>query len=272
MVKHFTARSLAEALTLRKNPDLVPYTGGTDLMVQGDESASYLFLHKVPEMKKIVQDGESLVFGASVTFTEIIKSPLAPQILKDACFLIGGPAIRNMGTIGGNIGNGSAKADSALVFMAADSKLRLASANGERIIPLKDFYQGRKKLSLAADELIVEVIMPASGLGNYSYQKAGARNALAISRVAFAGIMDIADGKIKNCATAFGAVSDVIIRLDSIDRMLIGKTIEEAKVLKKEYLDAFDKGIVPIRGRVGIEYRKDVCMNLLRDFLEVNGI
>ena len=272
MVNHFIARSLKDALELRKKSELIPHTGGTDLMVEADENASYLFLHKIPEMKQILRDGETLRFGAACTFTEIIKHPLSPQILKDACSLIGAPAIRNMGSIGGNIGNGSAKADSALIFMVTDSKLRLASADGERIIPLKDFYQGRKKLALAADELIVEVLMPADGLENYYYKKVGARNALAISRVSFAGIMDIKDGKIKNCATAFGAVSDVIIRLDSIDKTLIGKTVEEARALKAEYLNAFDQGIVPIRGRVGIQYRKDVCMNLLRDFLEANEI
>jgi len=115
--------------------------------------------------------------------------------------------------------------------------------------------------------------MPKDGLDNYYYKKVGARNALAISRVSFAGIMEFEnDGKIKNCATAFGAVSDTIICLDSIDQMLVGKTKEEAKAVKNEYLEAFEKGIVPIRGRVGMEYRKDVCMNLLCDFLEVNGI
>ena len=272
MVKHFVAHSLQEALALRKNPELIPHTGGTDLMVHADENAQYLFLHKVPEMKQIVRDGEYIRFGASCTFTEIITNPLSPQILKDACSLIGSPAVRNMGSIGGNIGNGSPKADSALIFMVSDSKLRLAGADGERIMPLKDFYQGRKKLALAADELIVEVLMPKDGLENYYYKKVGARNALAISRVSFAGIMDILNGKIKNCATSFGAVSDVIIRLDSIDKMLIGKTIEEAKGFKDEYLNAFDQGIVPIRGRVGIQYRKEVCLNLLQDFLKTNGI
>ena len=272
MVKHFVARSLAEALALRKNPELVPHTGGTDLMVHADENAQYLFLHKVPEMRQIVQDGEYLRFGASCTFAEIIKSPLSPRILKDACSLIGSPAIRNIGSIGGNIGNGSPKADSALIFMAADSKLRLASADGERIMPIKDFYQGRKKLALAGDELIAEVLMPRGGLGNYCYKKVGARNALAISRVSFAGIIDIMGGSIRNCATSFGAVSDVIIRLDSIDKMFIGKTIAEAKGLKDEYLKAFDQGIVPIRGRVGTQYRKEVCLKLLKWFLESNGI
>jgi len=268
MVMSYTPSSLKEALLLRKNPELIPYTGGTDLMVEAKEGARYLFLHKVPEMKQITIDDEYVRFGASCTFAEVIDSPFSPCILKDACLQIAAPAIRNAGSLGGNIGNGSPKADSALIFMVTDSVLRLMSAGGERILPIKDFYLGRKKLALAPDELIVEILTPRHGIDNYYYKKVGARNALAISRLSFAGIADIEDGRIKKIATAFGAVGDVIIRLEAIDQMLIGKTIEEARELKEAYIGAYDEAIVPIRGRVGMEYRKDVCMNLLRDFLE----
>ena len=272
------AHSLKQALEARNDLTITPYTGGTDLMVWPKENAKYLHLHKVPELKKITEDKSNqdktnenkthIRFGAACTFTEVIAHPLTPKILKEACKQIGAPAIRNAGSIGGNIANGSAKADSALIFMATDSKLRLASAESERYLPIKDFYLGRKKLDIKPNELIVEILMPKDGLDNYYYVKVGARAALAISRVSFAGIADIKDGIIKNCATAFGAVSDVIIRPDEIDRMLIGKTIEEAKKLKNDYLAAMDEFIVPIKGRVGIEYRKDVCMHLLRDFFE----
>lgn len=272
MVNGFVAASLKEALEARKNPVYIPYAGGTDLMVDSDEAASYLFLHNVPELRKITSDSEFIRIGAALTFTEIIKSGLTPQILKDACAAIAAPAIRNQGTVGGNIGNGSAKADSALIFFVTDSKLRLMSANSDRIIPIKEFYQGRKKLALRPDELIVEVLIPKNGLDNYYYEKVGARNALAISRISFAAILDIKDGKIANLATAFGAVSEVVIRRDDIDKMLIGKTIEEAKALRADYLKAFDEAIVPTRGRVSEDYRKNVCMNLLKDFLDSKGI
>ena len=273
MVKSTVAGSLQEALRLRKeNPELIPYAGGTDLMVNAAESARYLFLHKVPEMKRITEDGEYVSLGAACTFSEVIESQLAPKILKEACLQIAAPAIRNVGTIGGNIGNGSPKADSALVFVVTNSKLRLASADGERVIPIRDFYLGRKKLALTPAELIVEVIMPKYGIDNYYYEKVGARKALAISRVSFAGILDIRDGAIRNCAAAFGSVSDVIICREDIDQMLIGKSVDEAPALKEAYIDAYDNAIIPTSGRVGAEYRKDVCINLLRDFLETNGI
>lgn len=272
MVKSYFAKSLEEALEIRGRESVIPYAGGTDLMIEADDQASYLFLNKVPELKEIKADAEYIRIGAASTYTEILQSQLIPQILKDAVIEIAAPAIRNLGTAGGNICNGSAKGDSVLVFFAADAKLRLATSKGERILPIKDFYLGRKKLALQKDELLVEILLEKTGLDHYYYKKIGARNALAISRVSFAGLLDMKDGRIINCATAFGAVSDVVIRRPDIDEMLTGKTTDEAKTVKDAYLKAFDEAIVPIRGRVSAEYRKSVCMNLLRDFLESNGI
>jgi len=272
MVRSYTATSLREALELRRNPELTPYAGGTDLMVHGKEDASYLFLHNVPEMKQIVEENDCIRFGAACTFAQVIQNPHTPNILREACLQVAAPAIRNAGTLGGNIANGSAKADSALVFMAAGASLRIASANAQRVIPIKEFYLSQGQLALAPDELIVEILMPKRGLDYYYYIKVGAREALSISRVSFAGILDAREGVIMHCATAFGAVSDVIFRREDIDNMLVEKTINQAKGLKEAYLKAFDEAIQPIRGRVSIEYRKTVCMNLLRDFLQSNGI
>ena len=265
--------NLKEALDIRSSCDVVPYGGGTDLMIEAKPEADYLFVHKIPEMRKITKDDRYIHIGASCTFSEVAKSPLCPPILREAVLDIGAPAIRNLGTIGGNIGNGSPKADSALIFFAADSKLLLMNAGAERVIPIKDFYLGRRKLALRPDELIVEVLMPTNCSTNrYYYRKVGAREALTISRISFAGLFDEKDCRINDIAVAFGAVSDVIIRRDDIDAMLVGKTIEEAKKLKADYLKAYDAAIVPIRGRVSEEYRKDVCMNLLKDFLGCMGI
>lgn len=272
MVNSRIANNLQEALEYRSKYQLIPYGGGTDLMIHPMEETAYLFLHKVPEMRKITQDKEYIRIGTACTFTEIAEHELPPFILREAVMEIAAPAIRNFGTVGGNLGNGSPKADSALIFFVMDAKLRIMSVRGERILPIKEFYRGRKNLDLESDELIVEVLLPQSSASNYYYKKVGARNALAIARVSFAGILDVKEGRIINCATAFGAVSDVIIRREDIDAMLIGKTIAEAKAKKAEYLKAFDEAIQPIRGRISSEYRKDVCMNLLNDFLETAGI
>lgn len=273
MVNGYTAVTLREALELRGAREVVPYAGGTDLMMEHREDVTYLFLGKIPELRAVRADGEYLRLGAASTFTELLEHPKTPGLLKEALGQIAAPAIRNLGTIGGNIGNGSAKADSALIFFVLDARLRLMSEKGERTVSIREFYQGRKKLDLRPDELIVEVLLPKEGLtAQWYYQKVGARNALAISRVSFAGVLRVENGVIQACATAFGAISDVILCRSDLDCRFVGKTLEEAKALRSEYLEAYDAVIQPIRGRISAEYRKDVCRNLLRDFLDTMGI
>jgi CO/xanthine dehydrogenase FAD-binding subunit len=272
MVNGFVPTSLKEALEIRSAYETIPYAGGTDLMIGESRPGSYLFLHAVPELKRVYTEDGVLHLGAACTFTELLEHPLTPALLREALSQIAAPAIRNEATIGGNVGNGSAKADSALIFFAADASLKLESKGGARILPIQEFYLGRKKLALRPDELITEVLLPLRWLDHWAYQKVGARKALAISRVSFAGLLTIENGVIAHCATAFGAVSAVVVRRADLDAMLVGKTVGQAKLVKEEYLAAFDRAITPTRGRVSSEYRKKVCLNLLRDFLEQFGI
>lgn len=272
MVNGYQPQTLAEALELRATKNVIPYAGGTDLMIEAPADANYLFLGKLQELKGVTECDDCIRIGAATTFSEIMESKVAPEFLKAAVAQIAAPAIRNLGTVGGNICNGSAKGDSALIFFAANAKLRLCSSNGERVLPIEDFYLGKKKTDLRQDELLTEIFFAKDGLDDYYYQKVGARKALAISRVAFAGLLQMKEGRITLCSTAFGAVSDVVIKRKEIDSMLLGKTTEEAKQIKAAYLAAYDQAIVPVRGRISAEYRKTVCMNLLDDFLNDKGI
>ncbi len=268
----YVPETLEEALILMKEEKLKPYGGGTDLMIEDGREHEFLFLHRIPELIAITEDSDYVKIGAEATFTDIEESSLTPQILKDAISELAGPAIRNFGTIGGNIGNGSAKADSVLILFATDSKIRLKSVDAERTIEIKDFYKERKQLDLREGELIVEILIPKKYTTHYYYKKIGARNALAISRACFAGLFHVDNGIITHVATAFGAIEPVITRHPEIDEMLVGKTIAEAKEIKDTYLNAYNSAINPSAGRVSKEYRKTVCMNLLKDFLEQNGI
>ena len=272
MVNGFSPKTLAEALEIRASRDVVPYAGGTDLMVENRQNVTYLFLNRIPELKNITVDEEYVRIGAGVTFTEALESPLVPQLMKEAVSRIAAPAIRNAGTFGGNLGNGSAKADSVLIEFVADAKLRLVSLKGERIIPVEKFYLGRKKLDLAADELIAEILLPKTGPENYYYEKVGGRNALAISRVSFAGILAVEDEKITNIAVAFGSVADTILRFPEAEKVLLGKTLEEAKALRGQFLAAYGEKLELKQGRVSAAYRKQVCLNLVEAFLNKFGI
>ena len=272
MVNGYQAKSLHEALRIRNEQQVVPYSGGTDVMLEEHLDTTFLFLHQVEEMRRIFADAQYIRIGSSCTFTEILRSQIPPQVLKASIIEIAAPAIRNLGTIGGNICNGSPKADSALPLYVMDAQLRLASVHGERVIPIGDFYLGRKKTALRDDELLVEILIPRKNYDNFYYQKIGARKALAISRISFVGLFEVQEGKITTCAIAFGAIDATILRNKEIERIFIGKTREEATILKTEFLNAYDRIINPIQGRVSSSYRKAVCMNLIRDFLQTNGI
>ncbi len=272
MVNGFAASSLQEALEIRAKQDVVPYGGGTDLMVENRPGVSYLFLAKIPELKEIKADDKYIRIGGEVTFTQALESPLVPPLMKEAVSRIAAPAIRNAGTFAGNIGNGSAKADSVLIDFVSDAKLCLSSVRGTRVVDIDKFYLGRKKLDLHSDELITEILLPKTGLENYYYKKIGGRNALAISRVSFAGVIRMEGDKISSFAAAFGAVADTVLRFKELETMLVGKTLEEAKAIKADLLNAYSEKMVLTRGRVSAEYRKTVCLNLLNDFMTEKGI
>lgn len=78
--------------------------------------------------------------------------------------------------------------------------------------------------------------------------------------------------KIVRCSLGFGAVADTVLRFPELETQLIGKTLPEAKKQKEELLRQYSEKLVLTKGRVSAEYRKTVCMNLLRDFLTEKGI
>lgn len=272
MVNGYRPASLQEALEIKKSTDAVPYAGSTDLMVENRKGVSYLFLNGLEELRHIREEEEYISIGSCVTFTEALESGLVHPLMKEAVAQIAAPAIRNAGTFGGNIGNGSAKADSVLILFVSGAKIHLASVHGQRTVNVEEFYLGRKKLDLKPEELIVEILLPKQGLDDYYYKKVGGRNALAISRVSFAGLMTAENGRIMRMAAAFGAVSDTVLRFQDLEARFSGKTLEEASAIKEEVLSAYGERLVLTRGRVSAEYRKAVCMNLLKDFLEEKGI
>ena len=268
MVNGYKPSTLQEAITVRAAEKVIPYAGGTDLMVQNKKDAVYLFLNDIDELKQITADDEYIRIGAAVTFTEALASDLVPPLMKEAVSKIAAPAIRNAGTFGGNIGNGSDKADSVLAGFALDARVRLVSAQGERVIPFDDFCIRRGVTDIRDDELIAEILLPKEKCAlPYYYQKVGGRNALAISRVALAGVYDVQDGAVRYISlTVIG--EGKFNRYRDVEAELIGKTVEEVQVHIDDYVRLFIDRMTFTRGRVSAEYRKTVIGNLIRDYFE----
>jgi CO/xanthine dehydrogenase FAD-binding subunit len=129
---------------------------------------------------------------------------LAPA-LAEAARTVGGPQIRNRGTIGGNLGTASPAGDALPPLLVSGSEVELASVRGTRRVELAQFLVGPKRNTLGRDELIVAVhVRPA--LGRQTFMKVGPRNAMVISVVSLALALDKEQGQLR---AAFGSAGPV---------------------------------------------------------------
>ena len=191
-----TPRSLDEALRLKaERPDAVPIQGGTDVMVELNfdraRPPALLNLNEVAELRGWSRRNGTIAVGAGLTYSEAMEVPLADALpaLAEASRTVGGPQIRNRGTIGGNLGTASPAGDALPPLLIAGAEVALASAHGERKLPLAEFLTGPKRNALAEDELIVAVSVHAEQ-GPQTFLKVGPRNAMVISVVSLALTVD----------------------------------------------------------------------------------
>lgn len=188
--------------------------GGTDLMVamnQREASPEVLIYIGESGLDYINAEGGNLVIGAATTFAEIGRSKLVREkapLLAEVVSHIGSPAIRNVGTIGGNLASASPAADSATALLALGARLKLVSQDGEQVVDSKGFFTGPEQTILKIDELIQEVIIPAQGKGSkWAYRKVGKRKAQSLSVVSVAICCRHQDGKASDVRIALGAVA-----------------------------------------------------------------
>ena len=268
MVKGYWPTSLEEAIKIYSEEECILYAGGTDLMVMGNTDISYLYLNGIDELKEIKIETDSIFIGSGVTFSDAINDGRIPLPLRQAAASVASPAIRNSATFGGNIANGSDKADTVPVEFALDAKVHLISKSGERVVDIDKFHISRKNLDIREGEIITGITIPVNGSEKYYFQKVGGRNSMAVSFITFAGLFEEENGVIKRVSTSFGSVSDAIVRFRNIENLLIGKSIAEAKLMKDDIISKYNEALVTVDGRVSKEYCRIVCINLLRDFLQ----
>src|SRR5689334_15039883 len=138
--------------------------------------------------------------GAGLTYTEAMQTPFTA--LAEASRTVGGPQIRNRGTIGGNLGTASPAGDALPPLLVMDAQVRVARLGGERTLPLREFVTGVKRNALADDELILGVSVDEDA-GRQTFLKVGPRNAMVISVVSLALRVD---GELR---AAFGSAGPV---------------------------------------------------------------
>ncbi len=188
----FTPRMLDEALRLKaETPEAVPIQGGTDVMEGLNfgraRPTALLNLNEVEELRGWSRSDGSVWLGAGLTYTEAMEEPLGELLpaLAEAARTVGGPQIRNRGTIGGNLGTASPAGDALPPLLVNGAEVKVASVRGERTIALDEFLVGPRRNALADDELIVGVSVDAR-TAPQTFMKVGPRNAMVISVVSLA--------------------------------------------------------------------------------------
>ena len=218
-----TPRTLDEALRLKaERPDAVPIQGGTDVMVELNfnraRPAAVLNLNEVRDLGGWSRQNGTLWLGAGLTYTEAMEPPLSELLpaLAEAARTVGGPQIRNRGTIGGNLGTSSPAGDALPPLLVSGTEVLLVSVRGERTVPLQEFLLGPKRNDLADDELIYGVsVRSGTPESRQTFMKVGPRNAMVIAVVSLALSVD------QELRAAFGSAGPVptLVRapLDDVD-------------------------------------------------------
>jgi CO/xanthine dehydrogenase FAD-binding subunit len=252
-----TPSNLAEALRLKaERPDAVPIQGGTDLMVELNfdraRPDALLNLNEVPELRGWTREDGRIWLASGLTYTEAMNSPLAEHLpaLAEAARTVGGPQIRNRGTIGGNLGTASPAGDALPPLLVCGAEVKVASVRGERTVVLADFLVGPKRNALAEDELILGVWVDASE-SRQTFMKVGPRNAMVIAVVSLALRVD---GELR---AAFGSAGPV--------PMLVRAELGEAESFPQQVAEAASP-IDDVRGSA--VYRKHALRVLTKRALD----
>ncbi|RAP75726.1 FAD binding domain-containing protein [Paenibacillus montanisoli] len=281
-IASYRMKSLDETLSQLSKEDCQLIAGGTDLMVQrksprgapGRFDKPVVFIDHLKELKQIYRVNQDIHIGACCTYSEMMEHHLIPNILKKAMKEIAAPAIRNRGTIGGNICNASPAGDTLPLLYIFNAKIRLRSAKGERAAEIRDFIQGPRKVDRLKDELVTEIILPEvpEVQPYFVFEKVANRRADAITKISFAGSMRWDEGRIQDARLAFGAVGPTIVRAADIEQKLVGQAFPLNDKVIDGIVAEFESLLKPIDDHrsTGV-YRKTVALNLLRHFLEVRA-
>ena len=188
----YEANSVEEAVALRlQHPEAQIIAGGTDVLVQMREGKragkALISIFGIDALRGVQLEADGTIrIGSLTSFSHITKDPIIQQyinVLGQAVDLVGGPQIRNAGTIGGNTCNGVTSADSASTLFAWDAVVELTGQNGIRRLPIRDFYLRAGVVDLKPDEIQTAILIPKAAYEGYfgHYIKYAMREAMDIA-------------------------------------------------------------------------------------------
>ncbi|GAB4425423.1 MAG: xanthine dehydrogenase FAD-binding subunit XdhB [Anaerolineales bacterium] len=271
--------SVAEAISaLASAPaPVLPIGGGTDIMLdlkQGRHAPVHTIvdLTEIPELKTLEIRDDRFFIGAGVTVSRIARDPLAAthaQALTEACDLIGGPQVRNVATLGGNVAHALPAADGTISLMCLDAEVEVAGPGGVRCVPLLDLFAGPGKSTLNVGEIIVgfylSTIQPKQAS---AFKRVMRPQGVALPIINNAVWLERDGDSIAAIRIAVGPGGAVPFRARKAEETLAGKPYELGTF--KAALDALVAEVKfrTSKMRATSEYRYHLVKSLLKDTLE----
>lgn len=268
--------SLAETLDVlaRHGERARIVAGGTDVVVElarGVKPTETLIdITALGELKYVRADAGYVLLGGLATHNDVLASRACIERalpLAQACWEVGAPQIRTRATIAGNLVTASPANDTIPPLLALGAELVLASAAGERVVPLSDFYPGFRRTVLRADELIREIRVPAlPPTARGLFVKLGLRRAQAISVIDVAVVVDFDGEVVREARLALGCVAPTVVRARAAEAFLAGRRLDQATCARAGALALDDASpIDDLRGTAS--YRRQTLAAVVADGL-----
>lgn len=236
--KFYQAKDVADAIqALQKDPDAVVISGGSDVLIKIREGkmagCSLVSIHGLKELEGVsLREDDTIAIGSATTFSHITNDPIIQEripVLGYAVDQVGGPQLRNMGTIGGNVCNGVTSADSASTLFVLNAVLHLVGPNGERLVPIREFYTGPGRTVRQHEEILTEILIRKEDYQGYGghYIKYGKREAMEIATMGCAVLVKLGgtNDTVEDLRIAFGVAAPTPIRCPKTEEKVKGMAV-----------------------------------------------
>lgn len=249
----YQAQSVQDAVALRvAHPEAQIIAGGSDVLVQMREGkragAELISIYGLDELRGVTMESDgTLRIGSLTSFSHITRDPLIQQhmlVLGEAVDQVGGPQIRNIGTIGGNTCNGVTSADSASTLFAYDAVIELTGPEGVRHVPIQDFYIRAGQVDIRPGEIQTGILISKESYADTHgfYIKYAMRNAMDIATLGTSVNVRLSADKrtVERARVAFGVAGPVPLRAKTAEALAAGKPLtadlaeEFAKAVKQD--------------------------------------